>query len=348
ITVLLRRARSMPPRRRKLLLEFIHINIERPLVPDVRFDPTKMNDTDAELNFRFDLAGLHSLVVLLGLPDVFVTSARDRCCSLEALCILLNRMSRESICHIFNDMVDIIFDKWEHVIYFCKRLAVSRLDMYAAAIEAKGAPLSCVFGFIDGSKIATCRIAQPRANNVYPDMKRHVYSGHKRHHCLNFQAVTAPDGLCLHFWGPLEGSRHDTTLLRESKLCNFLDENKSDFSGYLIYGDPAYGVLDWVFSGYKGPNTTSLERAFNREMSSVRQSVEWSFGRMKSLWAFITYKDQQKIMLQNIGKVVSLAMFLTNCDCCYNGGNQISSYFGLTPPSLQEYLQLNNSDVINV
>ncbi|KAG4047984.1 hypothetical protein PC123_g16680 [Phytophthora cactorum] len=55
-------------------------------------------------------------------------------------------------------------------------------------------------------------------------------------------AVVTPDGLAIHFWRPIEGRRHDVTLLHESKLIDYLEEHKAIFDGYTIYGDPAYGV----------------------------------------------------------------------------------------------------------
>ncbi|OQR88600.1 hypothetical protein ACHHYP_06726 [Achlya hypogyna] len=85
----------------------------------------------------------------------------------------------------------------------------------------------------------------------------------------------------------------------------------------------------------------SKKKLFNQSMSRVRQAVEWSFGELKRLWAFIGYKDQNKIMLQRVESVVKVAMFLTTCHCCYNRGNQISLYFGLGPPTLEKYLQYN-------
>ncbi|ETV95703.1 hypothetical protein H310_11119 [Aphanomyces invadans] len=100
----------------------------------------------------------------------------------------------------------------------------------------------------------------------------------------------------------MEGSRHDTTMLRQSKLQEYLDEDKHVFEGYLIYGDPAYGVLDWVCSGFKGAQLDQRCRDFNAAMSKVRQSVEWTFGAMKQHWAMVTFKTQQKVMLQNLGK----------------------------------------------
>ena len=38
-----------------------------------------------------------------------------------------------------------------------------------------------------------------------------------------------------------------------------------------------------------------------------------------------------------------LAIFFTNCLTCAKGGNQISKYFDVVPPSLEEYI----SNVIN-
>jgi hypothetical protein len=45
-----------------------------------------------------------------------------------------------------------------------------------------------------------------------------------------------------------------------------------------------------------------------------------------------------KIQKSAIVPMWHLAIFLTNCLTCANGGNQISKYFGLAPPSLEEYI----------
>ena len=126
----------------------------------------------------------------------------------------------------FNEVVDLLFKLWAKRIYFCTDVVVPRLANYKSAIVAKGSPVADIFAFIDGSKIQTCRITQTKRLAAFPDLQRHIYSGHKRIHCLNFQGLTAPDGLCIHFWGPIVGSRHDTTLLKESKLIEFLDEHE--------------------------------------------------------------------------------------------------------------------------
>ncbi|ETW05777.1 hypothetical protein H310_03461 [Aphanomyces invadans] len=235
-------------------------------------------------------------------------------------------------------MVQFVYDRWKSVIYCNTKIVRSRIGQYAAAIHSKGAPLDRVWAFPDGTKIESCRISATSNGAEGLNLQERIYSGHKRKHCLNFQGLTTPDGLCVHFFGPLEGSRHDVALLRVSKLQEFFENSSDIFDGYYIYGDPAYPISKWIVSGRKGNNLDESKELFNCAMSRVRQGVEWNFGRLKSLWGFITYKMQQKIMLSNVGTVVLVARFLTNCNCCYNSGNHISTYFALVPPTLEEYL----------
>jgi hypothetical protein len=271
----------------------------------------------------------------------------------EAMCILLRRLrypviyydmvatfgrSREQLCRVFNFMVNFVYGEWKSTIYCNTRIVRARIAQYAAAVHAKGSPLASVWAFPDGTKIESCRISATAKGAAGLNLQKRIYSGHKRKHCLNFQGLTTPDGLCIHFFGPLEGSRHDVTLLRVSKLQEFFETNSDIFGGYYIYGDPAYPISKWIISGYRGTNLDEEKELFNAAMSRVRQGVEWNFGRLKTLWGFITFKMQQKIMLSNVGSVVLVAMFLTNCNCCYQGGNQISTYFNMQPPTLKEYL----------
>lgn len=78
--------------------------------------------------------------------------------------------------------------------------------------------------------------------------------------------------------------------------------------------------------------------AFNRDMSSVRESVEWGFGRLKSLWEFLNWDKKQRVRQTPLFVVGAL---LTNCHTCMQPlGNQISMCFGLAPPTLDAYLNL--------
>ena len=330
---------------------------ERPYIPDIRFDLSNMSDVDCKGKHRFDKAGVLKLVLLLKIPSVVVTSSGDRVGDVESLCILLRRLrypcvyydmipifgrSEAQICRVVNEMITLILSKWKDTIYCNIELVRKRLSLYAQAIVQKGSPLGKVWSFADGTKITTCRISATSTlefeDGTGMNLQKTIYSGHKRQHCLNFQGLTTPDGLCIHFFGPIEGSRHDMTLLRESNLLQFSDARENIFNDYLIYGDPTYASSRWIVSGFKGNDFDESKKHFNKAMSSVRQGVELNFGRIKTLWAFVTFGRQKKIMLSNVGGAVVVAVLLTNCHCCYYNGNQISSYFNLQPPSLEEYL----------
>ena len=49
-------------------------------------------------------------------------------------------------------------------------------------------------------------------------------------------------------------------------------------------------------------------------------------------------KPQQKFLLSPVGVQYRVATLLSNWHSCLNGGNQIAQYFGLTTPTLEEYL----------
>lgn len=297
--------------------------VERPLIPDIRFDLGDTQDANTLLDFRFDIAGVQKLGLLLGLPTRFydLTKTFGR--------------SRSALSEIFLHVIDEIYNRWHGLLYFNTKLIQRNMDKYCQAIANKGSPISTIFAFIDGAKLGTCRISSTGNGQ---NLQRQIYSGHKRFHCLSYQALTAPDGICLHFFGPIEGRRHDTTLLRLSGLLAFIGRHPNIFNSRYIYGDPAYGTSKYILSGFKDATLSAEQQEFNKLMSRVRQSVEWNFKVMKSLWAFITYKNLSKIRLSPVAKIVCVAMLLTNCHCCHEGGNQISKYFEIDPPTLEEYL----------
>ncbi|KAF0720978.1 hypothetical protein AaE_010220, partial [Aphanomyces astaci] len=221
--------------------------IERPLIPAVRFHLTACTDANSIMDFRFDVDGVQKVGLLLGLPSVVITNSRNRVCRDEAMCIMLSRLafptrfyqmakmfgrSDAVLCDIFLFVVNDIYDRWHDLLYFNLRLVRKQLDQYCAAIKKRGAPLDSVFGFIDGTKVAVSRISSSGSGD---NLQRQVYSGHKRLHCLNYQAVTAPDGVCIHFFGPVEGRKHDTTMLRHSGLLEFFLQHRDLFLNKFIY-----------------------------------------------------------------------------------------------------------------
>ena len=125
--------------------------------------------------------------------------------------------------------------------------------------------------------------------------QRVVYNGHKRVHALKYQNVTAVNGMIANLFGPIEGRRHDSYMLRESGLLLELEHYSQDVDGNMlcIYGDPAYPIRAHLQSPFKG-NVTPEQEAYNRSMSSVRVSVEWLFGDIINNFKFIDYKKKSK------------------------------------------------------
>ena len=139
-------------------------------------------------------------------------------------------------------------------------------------------------------------------------------------------------------FGPIEGRRHDSYMLRESGLLHELEQYSYDVEGnsLCIYGDPAYPIRAHLQSPFKGNNITQEQEAYNRSMSSVRVSVEWLFGDIVNNFKFIDFKKNQKIGLSAIGKMYLISGLLTNAHTCLYG-NITSILFGLDPPTVMQY-----------
>jgi hypothetical protein len=229
-------------------------------------------------------------------------------------------------------MVDLIYDGNHHLFNDWRQpwLNPIQLQLYADAVTAKGDSLSSCWGFIDGTVKA---ISRP---SVY---QRYVFNGHKRYHALKFQSIMASNGLIAHLFGPIEGRRHDCALLTESNILDQLDMTGNDRNGvpFCIYGDQAYPIRQRLLSPYKGNNLTVAQAAFNRNMSSCRQCVEWGFGDIVNNFSFLDFKKNLKLLLQPVGKYYIVGALLTNCRACLYK-NQTSLYFGVDPPILENYL----------
>ena len=129
--------------------------------------------------------------------------------------------------------------------------------------------------------------------------QRAMYSGHKCQHYLKFQSVMASYGLTVNLFGPIEGSQHD--ILGESGLLEQLDEGR--FRDYC--GDPAYPIRRRLTAPFRGEVDPDM-MAFNKEMSRccemVRQSEEWGFGKISTYFAYLDFKENQKVLLQPVAK----------------------------------------------
>ena len=144
----------------------------------------------------------------------------------------------------------------------------------------------------------------------------------------------------------IEGKLHDAGMLRMSGLLESLQTHCNTAAGepLCIYGDPAYPLRRHLQAPYKNANLSDEEKAFNKSMSSVRVAVEWVFGDITSYFAFLNFKYNLKIGLSPVGKIYAVCALLRNALTCLHGSTT-TSFFGLAPPTLQEYFQIDNFDM---
>ena len=149
--------------------------------------------------------------------------------------------------------------------------------------------------------------------------------------------MCTPNGLIAHLFEPIEGRRHDAYMLSESGLLDKLrPHTNGNGDPYVVYSDPAYGITIThnFISPYRGSNLTAAERKFNKAMSSLCVSVEWTFGKITQLFAFLDFQKNLKLLLQPVGKYYLIGGLLTNCHTClYN--SQTSQFFNV---DLEVYL----------
>lgn len=109
-------------------------------------------------------------------------------------------------------------------------------------------------------------------------------------------------------FGPIKGRQHDAFMLHMSDLIEELGKiEKPDGEPCAIYG--LYRPSLWhtnILVPFKGNNLNADQKAFKRNMSHVRVSVEWGFGKI-SIFLFAW------TLLQPVGKYYLVGTILINC-----------------------------------
>ena len=230
---------------------------------------------------------------------------------------------------IVNVMLNEVFKQHRHRITDIQQDWIQH-EEYAKAIHAKGAALKNCWGFLDGMQGRMC----------HPHIgQQSVFNGHKCIHSLKYQALMCPNGMLAHFYGPIEGRRHDSALYYmsnlDAQLPLIVDSNNQQLC---IYGDSAYALRRYLITPFKGANITQVQHDFNKTMASHRVAVEWGFAKMTQIFAFLAFHHNQKVFLQPITKYWIVAAVLTNCHTCLYS-SQTSKYFDVNPPDIEEYLK---------
>ena len=339
---------------------------------------TQFTDFECLEFFRFEKDDIPFLAQALGLPAAFRTPTGYVTTRVEALLMLLYRLSysgtwgrarrhfgrsRSAMSEIVHYVLIFLRERWGHLLLLpphYREPAVLR--RHADAVYAKGCPLSNVAVFIDATIRRVCRpsVGQQAA-----------YSGYRKYHAVKYQNLVAPDGLIVHQFGPVEGRRSDPWIVRASHVINLMvhafrfpitaatiaqhtpaapgapaahiAEAGGAFIQYCAFGDKGY---------FTNP-TGALIAAYRRPPEGVPLTpAEQAFntamagGRIGAEWLFLktvqknAYLDNYKQM-KVFGTPVGL--YYTAATLLTNVhtcmyGSETSSFFKIQPPTLDEYL----------
>ena len=108
--------------------------------------------------------------------------------------------------------------------------------------------------------------------------------------------------------------------------------NDGNGDPYVLYRDPACPVRRHLLASFRGAQLSLALQKFNRDMSSVRASVGWGYGKIVQYFTFMDFSKNVKVLLQPVGKLYCVAALLTNCHTCLYG-SQTGRYFGVVHPN---------------
>jgi hypothetical protein len=209
--------------------------------------------------------------------------------------------------------------------------------------------------FIDGTDIY---VERPGGANKY---QRSLFSGHHRQHAILYLVGATTNGIIATLDGPFPGSCNDAGAYAQAGVENRLRRLLAPANAGLPVGhricaaaDGGFPISDVLQTRIVAPVLTPAQILYNTALSSVRESIEWVIGKVFTLWEYINWcvpplfcssklpNTFFRYMCLSVGRspvgiVCEIAFFLTNCHVCFNG-SESSSFFGIDPPTIEEYL----------
>jgi hypothetical protein len=223
-----------------------------------QFELDDLCDDERVTEFRFLKNDIYNLVDVMRLPDVLMCYNGLKVDRIEGMCIFLKRYAYPcryldmmprfarpvpQLCMISNLIMNHIYTTWYHLLSTFNQhwLSIENLIKFCDAVHQKSGAMENCFGFVDG----TVRpVSRPGKN------QRVLYNGHKRVHAIKFQSLAVPNGLVANLYGPVEGKKHDSSMLAESGLYNKLEELHILPNGRpCIYGDSSYPNHPQLYTG---------------------------------------------------------------------------------------------------
>jgi DDE superfamily endonuclease len=322
---------------------------------------------------------LHRLLRALHLPDTIRFGRRSRCSGEELLLVGLHRLcsrndladmqstfNREitQLSRMFRVFVSYMVNTFRHLLHDDLSFWVPYFPHFAEKIRMKAQELSegalewevglfLISGFLDCVNEGIARVGAgplvdgPNAPRADPTgwLQRVHYNGWLGKCAMKYGTVGFPCGMIGYASEGMSSRRNDLRWLAESNINQRLlgaQQGVLDKT-YKMYGDSIFPWLECVHSRYRSGGDYVInerEKLENRVMSSCRESEEWHYAEIKTLFPFVTVQDKQQLLRCPVRETFLTCIILRNCYVCLNG-NKTSTKFQCQPPQLEEWLRMN-------
>ncbi len=290
------------------------------------------------------------------LPETVRGNAGCSCDRLEAFCLLMFRMafpvrwadvriwfggkSEAWLSNIFHATLNLLHAVAIRVLLSFSPALLDRVPAYVAAMEHV-----CqmpAWGALDGDHLNVCR----------PTLgQRAFYNGNGQGHTVRALGIYAPNGLCELLFGCVPGSASDLNMFNDADLerrlgiFHGLCKAKHNLHTFVL-ADGIFSTSNNVLTPYtkrtRDGAKVSLDvsqRVYGYFLSRARIGAEWGNKDVLTNFASLVYKPQQKVLHTDPEKSYPVAVLLCNLiKCAGRGTQQFESYYGVPPPTLDEYL----------
>ena len=180
----------------------------------------------------------------------------------------------------------------------------------------------------------------------HDDIQRAFYSAYFAGHGMKIQVVSLPNGMVGSVYlGAWRVS--DAGLLNMSGLDNYLSSLFQEFQMNLpqangqfpaVYGDGIFPQLATIVARYRNDN--EVLSMINIRMSSVREAIEHLFSLHLNIFSLFHDPARFRLLVSRVEvtRLIFNSFLLLNCYICFN---ESQNNFMIRPPSLEEYLPLN-------
>ena len=189
-----------------------------------------------------------------------------------------------------------------------------------------------IFAFIDNTMIKMCRpgggpLTDGEAAPRLPkEIQQAWWTGWKKLHGMKWQSVTMANGMDFEVWGPASVRHPDAFTLNGSKIEEKLAQCQAGRPlKFKMHGDSAYFDDEFLATGG------------GRGMSSVRESVEWGYKDLKTIWKVCDWTNVFKLRNQPVAKIMFVCFLLKNIHTTFYAC-QTAAHFLCQPPTFEDYI----------